>query len=267
MRRLLCIVGVMDVGGAETFLMKVFRSLDRTKYMLDFAVASSKKGFYDDEILKLGGRIFHIPPKSTGLFKNFNRIRQIVKENSYKSVLRISQHSLSALELLAAWLGGARIRAFRSSNSNTVNGSKMELFIHKLCLFMPKLFANVKIAPSTESAVFMFGKRCLKKKKVAIVKNGIDLSFYKYSDHERERIRKELSINDCFVVGHIGRFSSQKNHPYLIKIFKEIKKKNENSLLLGLKPPPLCGPAKARQQFEGRFGASSYNGDDTIRCC
>ena len=111
MKRILCIVGGMNAGGAETFLMKVYRTLDTTKYQMDFAVAITDKGYYDDEIVTRGGKIHHVTPKSKGFFKNFNSIRKIVKENRYEYVLRTSQHSLSALELLAAWIGGAKFCA------------------------------------------------------------------------------------------------------------------------------------------------------------
>ena len=60
MKRLLCIVGSMNAGGAETFLMKMYRALDREKYQMDFAVAELGKGFYDDEIISMGGNIYHI---------------------------------------------------------------------------------------------------------------------------------------------------------------------------------------------------------------
>ena len=62
MKRLLCIVSSMDKGGAETFLMKIYRCLDKTKYQMDFCVSKKEKGFYDDEINFLGGKIFYIPP-------------------------------------------------------------------------------------------------------------------------------------------------------------------------------------------------------------
>lgn len=232
MQRVLCIVGGMNAGGAETFIMKIYRAIDRTKYQFDFAVAAQDKCFYDDEILTYGGRIFHITPKSAGLVKNFKSIKSIVKDNNYNVVMRVSQHSLSALELLAAKKGGAKIRVFRSSNSNTTTGSKKSLFLHKLCMFMPKMYANVRIAPSTEAAEYMFGKGCIEKKKAFLIKNAIDLSVYSFNVEERTRLRKELSIEDCFVIGHVGRFNQQKNHEFLVNVFSEIKKKNDSAKLL-----------------------------------
>ena len=232
MKRLLCIVGGMNAGGAETFLMKVYRALDKSQYQMDFAVAIKDKGFYDDEILSMGGKIFHIVPKSEGFLKNFFDIKRIVKENDYKSVLRTSQHSLSALELLAARLGGAKKTIFRSSNSSTTTGKGLDLLLHKMCKFMPRLFAKIRIAPSIQAAEFMFGKDSVKKGLAQIIPNGIDLAYYKYDDDSRCKIRDEFGLKDCFVVGHVGRFNQQKNHKFLIDVFYELQKKREDARLL-----------------------------------
>ena len=223
MKRLLCIVGSMNAGGAETFLMKIYRIIDKTKYQMDFAVGMSERGVYEDEIERLGGKVYRIVPKSQGIIKNYNSIRELVNRENYKYVMRISQHSLSALELLAAKQGGASVRAFRSSNSNTTTGSRKDLLLHRLCQFMPKQFANVRIAPSTEAAEFMFGKGCIEKKKAAILCNGLDLGLYKYDSNSRCQIREELGLHDCFVIGHVGRFNQQKNHNFLLEVFKKIK--------------------------------------------
>ena len=249
MKKVLCIVGGMNAGGAETFLMKVYRMLDTTKYQMDFAVANAEKGYYDDEILEYGGKIHHVTPKSQGIIKNFLSIRSIVKENRYEYVLRISQHSLSALELLAAWLGGAKVRTFRSSNSNTTSGSKKQLLLHNLCRFMPRWFANVRIAPSTEAAEFMFGKECIKKGIANIIHNGVDLSVWRYDKRNRSEVRQELGIPEtAALIGHVGRFSRQKNHEFLLKVFKNIRAKNENAYLVLVGKGELEG--KIRTQAE-----------------
>lgn len=232
-KRLLCIVGSMNAGGAETFLMKMYRALDKSKYQMDFAVAMKGMGFYNNEIISMGGVIYYITPKSQGALKNFWDIERIVKKHQYKYVLRTSQHSLSALELLAAKVGGAQVRIFRSSNSNTTTGSLKQMILHQLCKFMPRLFANVRIAPSTEAAEYMFGKNCVKRGRAHLIKNAIDTDYYAYSNDSRLMTRKEFGIcDDNFVVGHIGRFNQQKNHIFLIDIFKEILKKEDKAILL-----------------------------------
>lgn len=232
MKRLLCIVGKMDAGGAETFLMKVYRKLDREKYQMDFAVATLESGIYDTEIVSLGGSIYHIAPKSSGFWKNFSDIKGIVKTNHYNYVIRISQHSLSALELLAAKFGGAKVRVFRSSNSSTSSSSRINMILHKLCMFMPRCFANVRIAPSTEAAEFMFGKGCIKSGKAHLLHNAIDLDYYRFYPEERLHLRESLGIQNKLVIGHVGRFSHQKNHDLSLRVFAKVKEIQPDSVLV-----------------------------------
>ena len=243
-KRLLCIVGKMSADGAETFLMKIYRMLDKQKYQMDFCVTTVEKGFYDDEIERLGGRMFRVPPKTKGVFKNFVAIKRLVKDNHYLYVIRISQHSLSGMELLAAKFGGAKVLAFRSSNTNTCGG-RTSMLLHRLFKFLPKHIANVRIAPSTESAVFMFGKRYVEKGKCIILQNGLNIDDYCYSEKNRKRIRKELSISDdCFVIGNIGRLTEQKNHVFLLEVFKHVLLSNPNSKLV------LVGEGELRNELE-----------------
>lgn len=231
MKRLLCIVGSMDAGGAETFLMKIYRGIDKSKYQFDFCVAKEEKGFYDEEIINMGGKIFHITPKSKGFIKNFIDIMKIVNREKYKYVMRISQHSLSSLELLAARMGGAKKIIFRSSNSNT-GGNKLNQILHRLFKFLAIIIPNIKIAPSTEAAMFMFGKKAVRNDKVLILHNGIPFEDYEFSEEKRQSKRKELLLEGKYVIGHVGRFSFQKNHVFLLKVFKKIKQIKKDAVLI-----------------------------------
>ncbi len=247
MKRLLCIVGGMNAGGAETQLMKIYRALDRTKYQMDFAVTLDAPGFYDEEIRAMGGRIFHIAPKSKKPWKNFNDVRKLVKRERYYYVLRTSEHALSALELFAARLGGAKKRVYRSSNSRVGSARSASAYLHRLCRFMPKRFANARIAPSTEAAEFMFGKGCVDKGKATLLHNAIDLSVFTYDETARQKIRNELGISEeKLILGHVGRFSEQKNHLFLIEVFKKICEQTPNAILL------LVGAGSLKERVERR---------------
>lgn len=226
MKRLLCIVGAMNRGGAETFLMKLYRQLDRTKHQMDFCVASSVPGDYDAEIKQLGGRILYITPKSKNPFASFWNMYQLVKRNRYHAVLRISQHSLSCLELLAARLAGAKKAIFRSSNTQSCGGCCNRL-LHRMFVPLAYFIPTVRIAPSAEAAQFMFGTT----KGVHILQNGLDTQAFAFSAAKRQELRQALQVQDKFVVGHIGRFNFQKNHLFLLHIFAEIKKQQPNAVL------------------------------------
>lgn len=230
--RILCIVGNMNAGGAETFLMKMFRKLDKRKYQMDFCVSANNKGFYDDEIEKLGGKIIHITKKTKNPLKNFFDIKNAVKKGNYQSVMRISQHSMSALDLFAAKMGGAKKLIFRSSNSNSC-GSFLNRIMHLIFKPLAIIIPNVKIAPSDKAAIHMFGEKQYKNGKVVILNNGLSIDEYKYNGEIRNRKRKELNIDDDeLIIGHVGRMTQQKNHLFLIDVFEKYLKINDKCKLL-----------------------------------
>lgn len=231
MKRLLCIVGGMNAGGAETFLMKLYRNIDRNKYQMDFCVSKQEKGFYDDEITAMGGRIIHTIAKSKNPFASFKSLYTIIKENEYDYVMRVSQHSLSALELVIAKMAGAKVLVFRSSNSKTMKGG-LEGILHKAFMFLPRIVPTVKIAPSIPAAEFMFGKNAVKKEKVIYLNNGIPIEKFLFNESSRKNIRSELGLSDNFLIGHIGRFCVQKNHEKLIDIFFNVRQKREDAHLI-----------------------------------
>ena len=105
----------------------------------------------------MGGKIYIIPPKSMNPIKSFLEIKRIVKENKYKSVLRTSQQSLATIDLIAARFGGAQKLIYRSSNAGMA-GNRVNKMVNTLFSFLPKIIPNVKLAPSTEAAKFVFGK-------------------------------------------------------------------------------------------------------------
>jgi len=221
----------MKAGGAETFLMKVYRALDKSKFQMDFCLFSNEIGYYEPEIETMGGTIFHIKPKTESIVKSLCQIYSIVKNEKYKYVMRVSPRSLSALDLLAARIGGAEKLIFRSSNTKP-GDSQIDKTLHWIFRWMPMIIPNVKFAPSKAAAEYLFGKAGVNKGKVSIIKNAIPIEEYRFSSAERMRIRDELKCENKTIIGHIGRFTKQKNHKFLLEVFKEYTEKNPESILL-----------------------------------
>ena len=249
-KRLLCIVGGINAGGAETFLMKIYRALDKSKYQMDFYVSTRDEGFYDKEILSMGGRIFHSVPKTKNPIYSFKKLIETVRKEKYNYVMRVSQHSLSTLDLIAAKIGGAKTLIYRSSNSKTGGGAVNQI-MHLLFKWLPMFIPDIKLAPSTEAAEFMFGKNCVKSGRALIIKNAIPLDVFEFDKVKRDKIRKEFNLDDKFVIGHVGRFSSQKNHNFLVKIFAEVLKKHDNSILMLVGKGELESDIKKKVQILG----------------
>ena len=232
MKRVLCMLSGMDSGGAETFLMKIYRSLDREKYQMDFCINVKRKCFYEDEILSLGGRIFRIPAKSENLKEFKKQLSNLVKSGGYKYVLRVCSNAISFMEIKIAKRAGAEICSVRSSNSSDGGSFKVRM-LNALGKLLYGKYVDVKIAPSDLAARYTFGDRAYNKGEVSILRNAVDLDVFRYDGFAANEVREELGIDrNTLVVGHISRFMKQKNHAFLLRIFKEIKSRVDNAVLL-----------------------------------
>ena len=215
----------MNAGGAETFLMKLFRSIDREQFLLDFCINVSLKNYYEDEILNLGGKLFRITSRSQGFFKHNRELFDVIKNNNYQFVLAVSSSATAFLDLRIAKIAGASICSIRSSNSN-IGLSLFSRIIQNIIRRLYIKYADRLIAPSDLAAINLFGKHYLNDSRFVYLRNALNVEKFKYSDCERENIRKEFGITEQLIVfGHVGRFYHQKNHEFLIDIFNEIHRR------------------------------------------
>lgn len=225
MIRVLHIVTYMGRGGLETMLMNYYRNIDRCKVQFDFLVHRDFEADYDKEIISLGGKIYHVPrliPWSKS-YKN-NLCRFFTEHPEYK-IVHVHQDCLSSVALECAEKCGVPVRIAHSHTSN--QDKNLRYVIKKY--YMKKIpdYATDLFACGKKAGKWMFGNHDIK-----VIPNAIDTSRYIFTESVRNEVRRELSINDEFVVGHIGRFSLPKNHLFLIDVFDKCLKKNPNLKLL-----------------------------------
>lgn len=244
MKRILCILSSLSAGGAETFLMKVYRSLPPQEYQMDFIV-SEDGGCYTQEVLDRGGRIYKIPLRTKDPVGAFLGIYQTVQNNRYASVLKLGESSIAVVDLIAAKLGGAKTLALRSCNAPT-GMSAASRVVHALLMPVLNGVATVKLAPSILAAEYMFGKRHAHRD-VRLIHNGVNLSVFHFDAEGGRKIREEFSLDDKPVVGHVGRFHEQKNHPFLLEVFAKIRQMRSDAVLM------LVGTGKLETEIRSRI--------------
>ena len=117
--RILHIVNKMGYGGIETFLMNVYRNIDRNEVQFDFAVHTRQKGDYDEEIKKLGGNIYYFTPRRKSVIqysKEWKNFWANHKEN-YKAVHMHSSSLTTILPLKMAKKYGIEKRFMHAHNT------------------------------------------------------------------------------------------------------------------------------------------------------
>ena len=243
-KRVLCLLSGMNAGGAETFLMKIYREIDKSKYQMDFCINVKEKCYYEDEICSLGGKIFRIPPKSESVKRFKKELTSIIKQYGYEHVLRITSSAMGFMDLKIAKKAGAKVCCARSSNSS--DGGGIKAFIaHRLGRILYNKYVDVRFAPSDLAAEYTFGKKQYKNKKATILHNAVDLNKYQFTQEGRSETRKSFGLTDDeLIVGHVGRLMKQKNHEFLLEVFCEINKINPNSKLL------LVGTGELEQKIK-----------------
>lgn len=236
MVRVLQIVSSMNRGGLETYLMEIYRKLDKSKIQFDFLVHNENEGAYEKEIRELGGKIFRVCSRRKNIVKNISDLEKFFKEHQEYKIVHMHESSMSYITpLVVARVHKVPIIIMHSRN-NAVTTGKMSIILHYFHRLMQNYFITDFFSISYEAAVWMFGKRKANSGKVRILKNGIDTDKFRFDSIIRAKMRNELGYDDeNIVLGHVGRFSKQKNHVFLINIFTEIHKidKRYRLLLIG----------------------------------
>ena len=249
------IIGKWVGGGVESVVMNYYRYIDRTKIQFDFICDDDSTNIPYEEIEKLGGKVILIPPYQK-VFKYHNKLKKILKEGHYK-IVHSHINTLSVFSLFAAKCAGVPVR-IAHSHSTTNKKEKKKNLLKQLLRPFSKLFATDYMCCSELAGRWLFGDKEYDKGNVYLLNNAIDLDKFKYNETLRKKKRKELGIkDDTLVIGHIGRFVAQKNHDYLIDIFNEIHKKNNNSVLL------LAGQGPLMEEIKNK--AKELNLDDSVK--
>lgn len=225
MIRVLQVVTNMDRGGLESMLMNYYRNIDREKIQFDFLVHRQERAAFDDEIEALGGRIYRLPrlvPWSKSYLSVLNRF--FAEHTGYK-VVHVHQDCLSSVILKAAKQHNVPVRIAHSHNANQDKNLKYPIklwYKRSIPEYATNLFACGK-----DAGDWMFGGASYQ-----IINNAIDVAAYSYGPTKHQEMRRQLDLTDELVIGHVGRFNPQKNHPFLLDIFAALLKKEPNAVLL-----------------------------------
>lgn len=227
MIRILQIVPNMQSGGLETFIMNVYKNIDREKVQFDFIVHYNEKKFYDDEIEKLGGKIYRFSLRDdNNIFKYIIELNKFFRNHKEYKIVHCHMASIGFIIFLIAKKNGVKVRIAHSHNSDTEKTLKG--FIKKVLMKPYKYVSTINFACSKKAGKFLFGK-----KHFEVIPNAINLEKFEFNEKIRNSKREELNIREeNYLVGHVGRFCEQKNHKFIIDIFKEINKKDEKAILL-----------------------------------
>ena len=223
--RVLQIFNTMIYGGAESFIMNVYRNLDRNKIQFDFLVHG--RCVFEDEIEEMGGRIYHIPGYITALGprKYAQELKSFFNKNRWDIIHchldKTSGFIVNTIKKVYSPVFISHSHCCGEENSIVVKVYKK----HLKSLLNKK--ADYKIACSDNAGKWLFGNDYV------VVRNPIDLKRFVFDAKKRLEVRRNLGLSENdFVMGTVGRLEPIKNHSFLLDVFNEYQKRDKRAKLV-----------------------------------
>jgi len=254
--RVIHIVNRMDRGGIETFLMRVYRNIDRDKVQFDFLVHRPGEGVYDEEISQLGGKIYKIEfsynPLRLGKYRK--QLRQFLEAHKEYGTAHSHLNAFNGIVLDTARKCGVRNRIAHIHAKSS--GSRIREPIWNIVKMIGRSSFTDRYACSVDAGRWAYGAGG----KFSVVKNGIPVSSFAFKEVQRNELRKSFSIKDKFCIGHIGAFRASKNHDFLLNLMVYLKKTSDRQFLLF-----LVGSGPRFEEVKGRIRELGLESDVFLR--
>lgn len=236
--RVLLFVDRMRHGGIQQFLVENVKHMDKTNLIVDVLTLDDGQTYPLEQTIKETGANYYKLKgiwinKITDYFKYAKAIDEFFKNNNDYKVVHMNASSKNFLLLKYAKKYNIPIRIAHSHSIDFQTKNFAKKIIGNILKIPMKKYATDYFACSYLAGEWLFGKNNIKNGKVKVIHNAVNYDRFKYDEKIRKEIRKEFKIKDNeLLFGNVGRFIVQKNHTFLIDIFKEIHKKNKNTKLI-----------------------------------
>ena len=258
--RILHVLGSTNLGGAESRIMDLYRHIDREKIQFDFLVHSTKEGFFEPEIKRMGGNIYYLPSFRVYNYFIYKRVCwEFFKEHNEFAMVQGHMTSTASIYLPQAKKAGIPITIAHARSAGVDAGVKgfitkfLRRDLYRKCDYM--------FACSDLAARAVFGDKRFEEGKTIFIPNAVDINAFAPNDSVRTQIRKEYGLENNFVIGHVGRFHYAKNHEFLLEIFAELIKQKENAVLFLLGDGPRRAEMEAKAKELGIANAVIFAGN------
>ena len=237
----------LELNGISSVIMNYARHLNRDKYNLTIIAGKNIDPDYRAECLKMNINIIELPHRLANTKGYYYGLYRALKKNNFDIFHVHGSSSTLAIDLAIAKIAGIRVRIAHSHNTTTNN-----MRLHKILTPLFNSLYTAGFACGVAAGKWMFGE-----KDFVVIPNGFDTKKFIFSNKIREKVRKNMNIENNIVLGHIGRFNRQKNHIFILKVFNELMKINSNYKLL------LVGDGPDFEKFRD-IVAKSKNKDNII---
>lgn len=235
-------------GGMESFIMTYYRELRKYGVQFDF-IAMFPHIAYEDEIQKLGGKIYKTSDARKHPFLFYREMRCILQRENYDVVHVNMLSAANIIPFIAAKHSAVRKIIAHSHNSSTPG--LVRNVLHRLNRPLLPFIATDFFACSMKAGKWLYSDKVMNAQRFHIIPNALEMNKFLFDENERKLVRTEFNLNDRLIIGHVGRFEEQKNHEFLIEIFRVIASAREDAVLLLVGEGELQDVIRSKVEYYG----------------
>lgn len=239
MKKILIFGMTSGYGGIESFIMNVYRNIDHKKYHFSF-VKNEETIAYEDELLAANAPIYKVTPRSENARQHYHDIEALFQNEKYDIVWTNRCMLNSIAELKYAKKYGCPIRIMHAHSSKNT-GSRITQLLHLYNKRRLNNYCTLKLTCSKEATTYFYTSD----EDVILIRNGLDVQKYLYDEEKEQSIRNSLGLHDELIIGHIGRFTFEKNQRFALYVFHKVLSEIPDAKLLLCGKGPLFDECKA----------------------
>lgn len=233
-----------NAGGVESVIMNYFRKLNNNGNLHFDFLCNVPKTAYEDEIINSGSKVFHIPSRHLDPIGFYRAVYDFFSKNGDKySTIWVNACSLANIVYLKqAKRVGIPKRIIHCHNSQNCEGF-IGGILHDLNRSRISRYVTDCWSCANNASEWFYGKHYQNLPRYKVIPNAIEVKRYEFNFNKRTEMRNELGLHDNIVIGNVGRFHPQKNHVFMISLFKELYDLDSRYRLL------LVGDGELRTQI------------------
>lgn len=254
-------IGSLGIGGSQSFVMSIYRKIDKSKVQFDFIIDHPEMDYYAEEIESLGGKIYRFNSFNG---RNYHSLKKkwdsfFTLHPEYK-ILHCHVRSYSSIFIPIAKKHGIKVVIHSHNDSN---GRGFKALIKNILQLPLRFECDYYMACSQKAGRWLFGNRICSTDRFMVVKNAIDTNTFLYNEKSRNKIRRKFNIADKFVLGFVARVTEQKNPLFVIEVMKELLRYDKDAVLLFVGDGELLERTKEKALKYGINNSIIFTGAQT----
>lgn len=208
-------------GGVGKVIMNYMDNMPKLDYQIDVITQDLVSELYFEQYKSRDFQVHLVPSKSESLVRNLKELYSIMKKGHY-DIVHAHMTLTNFFPLFIAMVCGVKVRVSHSHLAG------IHTLKSRILACLSRLVATDYLACGENAGKFLYGNE-----KFVVINNAIDLDKFKYNPQKRIEERRRYNVSeDEKIIGHIGRFTDQKNHVFMLEVFEELHKRNRKTRLL-----------------------------------